>query len=270
MSNPTWGMLAKSQDDDETIEEAIERIIAEHNSDEESHLGVGESLQSHKASEIIDHLAESIVADKLQDFIITGQKLAYDRFELACVFESLDGYIEYVTGSASSSIYVGSLRISTGATINSLYSVRAEAWTEGDGIIFAGFPRFMAVLRFASLADREGFWILGTENYNGFGFKIADGKLYAVHWADEVEYTTEITASLDFSVFHAYKVFFHTGDRIDFYVDDVIVASHSTNLIDPSVADPGGLQYWRINFENLTAANIVMTVRSVYVDFVPS
>ncbi|MFA5298131.1 MAG: hypothetical protein WC389_07985 [Lutibacter sp.] len=58
-------MLAKSQTDNETIEEAIDRIVAEHNADETSHLGVGESLQSHKAAEIIDHLASSIIADKI-------------------------------------------------------------------------------------------------------------------------------------------------------------------------------------------------------------
>jgi len=47
MANPVWGLLAKAQDDDETIEEAIARLIDEHNEDEESHLGSGQSLQSH-------------------------------------------------------------------------------------------------------------------------------------------------------------------------------------------------------------------------------
>ena len=65
MALPTWGMLAKGQDDPETIEEAIARLIAAHNADENSHLGEGESLQSHKASAIIDHVAGSLVADKM-------------------------------------------------------------------------------------------------------------------------------------------------------------------------------------------------------------
>jgi hypothetical protein len=68
-------MLAKSQTDNETIEEAIARIVAEHESDEEAHLGVGDSLQSHKASEIIDHLASSIIADKLENKAVTVDKL---------------------------------------------------------------------------------------------------------------------------------------------------------------------------------------------------
>ena len=60
-------MLSKSQTDNETVEEAIDRIVAEHSADETSHLGAGESLQSHKAAEIIDHLASSIIADKIGD-----------------------------------------------------------------------------------------------------------------------------------------------------------------------------------------------------------
>ena len=62
-----WGLLPKSQIDAETVEEAISRIVDEHNYDEEAHLGEGQSLQSHKASEIIDHLVSSIVSDKIKD-----------------------------------------------------------------------------------------------------------------------------------------------------------------------------------------------------------
>jgi len=62
----TWGQLAKSQTDPEKIEEAIKRLINEHNADPEAHLVEGGSLKSHKMSEIIDHLTRSIVAEKLQ------------------------------------------------------------------------------------------------------------------------------------------------------------------------------------------------------------
>jgi parallel beta-helix repeat protein len=65
MAVPTWGMLAKSQTDPETIEEAIARLVQEHNENEEAHLGPGQSLYSHKASEIIDHLVNSVLAEKL-------------------------------------------------------------------------------------------------------------------------------------------------------------------------------------------------------------
>ena len=62
-----WGPLAKAQTDPTTIDEAIAAAIANHEEDADAHLGSGQSLQSHKASEIIDHLAGSIVADKFSD-----------------------------------------------------------------------------------------------------------------------------------------------------------------------------------------------------------
>lgn len=59
-----WSTLPRATDDNETIEEAIARLIADHEADPEAHLGEGESLSEHKASEVIDHLASSIVTDK--------------------------------------------------------------------------------------------------------------------------------------------------------------------------------------------------------------
>ena len=92
MSATNWGMLSKSQEDPETIEEAIARLITAHNADEESHLDTGQSLQSHKASAIIDHLALSIVEDKIGDGEISLQKLlSVNRFVISC-FESIDGW----------------------------------------------------------------------------------------------------------------------------------------------------------------------------------
>jgi hypothetical protein len=61
---PLWGTLQKSQDNAETIEQAIVRLIGEHEEDPEAHLGEGESLEQHKKSEIIDHPPQSIVPDK--------------------------------------------------------------------------------------------------------------------------------------------------------------------------------------------------------------
>jgi len=79
MANPVWGLLQKSLTDSTTIETRVDEKIAEHEADEDSHLGVGESLQSHKAAVIIDHLAESIITDKLADLAVTGAKITNDQ-----------------------------------------------------------------------------------------------------------------------------------------------------------------------------------------------
>lgn len=65
MQTQTWGMTPKSQIDNEKIEEAIDRIVQAHDDDPDAHLDAGQALQSHRASEVIDHLAESIVNDKI-------------------------------------------------------------------------------------------------------------------------------------------------------------------------------------------------------------
>jgi len=101
MGNSTWGMLAKSADDNETIEQAIARLILAHEEDAESHLGVGESLQSHKASEIIDHLANSIVADKILANQIYGIHFDTSKFLIRPAFESVDAYNVTKTGVTS-------------------------------------------------------------------------------------------------------------------------------------------------------------------------
>jgi len=125
MANLTWGDLLKSQTDNETIEQAIVRIVAEHNSDAESHLGETQSLQSHKAAEIIDHLAMSIVADKIKRGAIDFSKIGYDVFTGIVQFESLDMW-NWEGGSRSASY--GEIILSTafGANNKSYTSLRGS------------------------------------------------------------------------------------------------------------------------------------------------
>lgn len=61
-----WDNIPRALDDTQTIGEAINEAINDHNADNTAHLGDDESLQSHRAAEIIDHLAESVVNDKLK------------------------------------------------------------------------------------------------------------------------------------------------------------------------------------------------------------
>ena len=121
MSDPNWGMLSKAQDDSETIEEAIARLVAVHNADEEAHLAVGQSLQSHKASEIIDHLAASIIEDKIGDGEISLQKLTATHRIIISAFESLDGWVL----GGNQVIELGSFSLYTNATTDA-YAYAAD------------------------------------------------------------------------------------------------------------------------------------------------
>ena len=82
MSFYTWENIPKNQIDSETIEQAIARMILAHVNDESAHLGVGQSLQSHKASAIIDHATKSVLFDNL-----SAQELIYSTS-----FENQDAF----------------------------------------------------------------------------------------------------------------------------------------------------------------------------------
>ena len=62
----TWSGLQKSSTDDETIEQAIARLIGDHNADPTAHRGAGESLDIHKTADVIDHPPYSVLNDKLE------------------------------------------------------------------------------------------------------------------------------------------------------------------------------------------------------------
>lgn len=59
-----YGNLPKSQTDSETIEEMIDRKISEHEASPTAHMGIGESIDVHRKTDIVDHLAGSVLNDK--------------------------------------------------------------------------------------------------------------------------------------------------------------------------------------------------------------
>jgi hypothetical protein len=82
MAEPVWGLLPKAQDNPETIEEAIVRLIDVHLADQSAHAEEEQSLFIHKAQDTIDHKALSIVPDKFSTAEVYKQTL----------FETLDSW----------------------------------------------------------------------------------------------------------------------------------------------------------------------------------
>jgi hypothetical protein len=79
MSAVIWGLLEKGQTDPEKIEEAIARLILAHDNNPDAHLGATGSLLSHKAEEIIDHVAGSIIEDKIAIGAVTSPKITSNQ-----------------------------------------------------------------------------------------------------------------------------------------------------------------------------------------------
>jgi len=123
-----WGNLAKAQDNNEKINDAISTAIVNHEADEAAHLGVGESLQSHKAAEIIDHVAESVVNDKLKPN--ARRYVAIVDVESPADFDNIPDAVAYANDLGGGSVFVkrGNYEITQDLVVGRAVDI------EGEGI----------------------------------------------------------------------------------------------------------------------------------------
>lgn len=157
-----WGDLPKGQTDPQTINEAIDALIQAHDDDADAHLDASQSLQSHKASEIIDHLADSIIEDKIATgeissrCITTDQIVGKDIRTEADVGAAVDGVAMLPTG--------------------------LEMWQGGEkqvDIPVSGDPTFRGVIRalnFEYLRDSLIGWFGNHTGWTDYG-TVTDGSL---------------------------------------------------------------------------------------------
>lgn len=206
-----WGLLTKSLVDNETIEQAIDRIVAAHNADETAHLGTGQSLQSHKASEIIDHLARSILRDKLK----------FNRFVIDEHFSTIDAW--GISGNVSV-VSISEVGIWTASLIDSesyMYIQPGEG-TEGQADKEQN-PVWETRVKFDDSASQIAYIKQGPpDDIGGVGFKVVNSTLYAVYWdAANNEQLEEITG-INIYPFHTYRVEYVNGVSVKWYVDGVL------------------------------------------------
>lgn len=237
MAPITWGLLEKNQIDPEKIEEAINRLIQNHLNDPEAHLGPGQSLQSHRAAEIIDHRAASIVDDKIKKREITSEKLSdFGRFRASISLETFDSW--YLSNPDYFEIFFSQVYFYTTVTPNTERFARIE---------LGQFPRWdknfesQWIIKLGSNTNQIFYILVGCipaiiDEAQSIGFKIVNNALYACHSKIinevTVEYTTLITG-VNINNYNLYRVEFVAGNRVDFYVNDVLRASHNSNLPDP-------------------------------------
>lgn len=237
-----WGQLPKSQDDPEKIEEAIQRLVQAHNNDPEAHTAEGQSLQSHKASEIIDHAIKSIIADKIKEFQITPEKLNYDKIAIETIFESLDNWatFESEAGILNIRAQIGGLELrcngSNGKWIEiNVYPYVIEMSCEKNPI----FQTTLKVIE-GGTNNVDYYLVIGSDVYSEglgpyIGFKISNGTIYAVHsYCEEPDTPTEIATEIEGinpTQWHTYRaVIDYTNNKIEYYIDDVLVSEHTENL----------------------------------------
>ncbi len=275
----TWEHIPKNAEDPETIEQAIQRIIQEHNNDSESHLLEGQSLQSHKASEIIDHLAESIIADKLANDSVTESALANDsvssdkiqddsiidqkvklfdlgrdkiKFKGLYVRPSFDASDNWTIhwGSGSISTEIGSLRIATPSKTDD-YNLTVSL----SGIIPLAFGtkkiHYGSVHRMNSTANVEAWFGIGNgvefdpleKRFIGFRYDSAN-KLYAV-WVNSGAESSQQIACPTMTNINEFNWLYSPGEKIEFFVNDMLLHTATTNLPTASPPDVFFMYYLR-------------------------
>ena len=233
MAAVTWGQLAKSLISPQLIEERIAEMIAEHNKDETAHLGAGQSLQSHKASEIIDHVAYSIISDKYANESIDLEKFLNSKWDVHnLMLESIDGW----TFSNPPEFFVGYVSVQTGNTYPSSRYGRS-----GFGV----YPTWDKKLQLQFVGEviwplRDQITVFGTGDYDEnpgedqfVGFWFEDGVLYACHsyadGSDTIFVKTEITG-VDMALKHKFRIDFDPATGIKFYIDNILKVTHTENL----------------------------------------
>ncbi len=245
----TWGMVPKSQSNPDTIDDQIAADIVAHNADESAHLAAGQSLQSHKAAEIIDHIAGSVVRDKL----------GFDRFQIDEHFSTIDPWAK-TAGVFLDQIAQMSLTTSGGSgDVQYAYIIPGDSMSNGG--IAANSPTWEIRIKANQTTAQTIYIVQGDPAVPaGIGFKIVNGTLYAVYWdGDSVEQTTAI-AAVSVDEWHNYRVEFVSGVSAKWYVDGVLKKTLTTGL-------PGSWQmfmYLQITAD--AAATKILYVQSLHFD----
>lgn len=180
MTLPLWGQLQKSTEDTETIEQAIARMISEHNDDPESHMLEGQSIDVHRKDTVVDHPAGSIYPDKI----------SYSDLQFHTRFENLGMFT--MVGTVSNASWPGlSFDCYDGGA--DLVTVRANV----IGIINTGSldhdvlidTYFMRDTVDDSSTFASGIYNTGMDTLS-LGFRMVGGQIRGVYRSGSTEYET--------------------------------------------------------------------------------
>jgi hypothetical protein len=235
MAIDIWGDKPKSQTDATTVDEEIAALIQAHEDDEDAHLEAGESLQSHKASEIIDHLALSIVNDKIANGEVDLSKLSASELQAYICFESLDNWLKSSTGVTAKILNASLI---TSGTLNDLKYLIADGNVNLNIASFDYDMYFQTALQLFSTTSQIVYFGIGFQegiSEDAFvGFKVLNGTLYAciVDTPDDesTEHLHEITG-VNITDLNVYKVYYDQAlAKFYFYVNGILKYTHDGDV----------------------------------------
>jgi len=213
----TWGLMPKSQIDPTTIETRITEMVAEHNDDPDAHLGGGRSIEVHKTNEVLDHPAGSVPIDKF----------AFSR-SIKTWFETIDGWVDYASGTGSSIAGLGALFLYTGTTTGGVGAIVAN----GSGFTGLNMSKAFYWRSTAVIGTRTGitaYWgpayVVDQSDFNGFGFRVLSGDLQAF-MGDFTNLETVTIPDIDLTETHIFEIRYIVDPQtVEFYIDGNLVAT---------------------------------------------
>jgi hypothetical protein len=221
-------------------------MLLAHLADPDAHTESGQSLYVHKISDVIDHLVKSVVRDKL----------AFNRFQIEVYFESLDGWGK----SAGVGIdTVGLAEIDTTAVNGNTQFLNIEAADANEnGASPANSPFWKTRVKINQTTSQTIYIISGDPGIPaGYGFKIVNGTLYAVWIDDGGTEHTQTLGGITLTNWNTYEIDFTAGSKIDFYINDNLEYSATTNLPVAAVSA-------FINYNITTNAN---AIKKMYIQY---
>lgn len=246
-----WGTLPKSQTSAETIDEAVSAAIAAHEADEEAHLGTGESLQSHKAETIIDHLAGSILSDKM-----SANEEVYNSF-----FESLTDW--EITGSVWKGGLAG-LNIYAASGEADVSSIQGLITTYQNYLNYEKDLLWQSTLRLDTEAAYKFHAGIGNytsaTNIEGFGFYFYNGDVFGF-WGTGASITLTSAITVDPKIMHVYRAQYDASSlTLYFFIDNIQVASIT------KTSAPNALEPYVFNWLNRLAINEALVyVQNIFI-----
>lgn len=229
MSIETWGMMPKSQEDAQTVEERVAEMIAEHEADPEAHTGVNESLAAHRANEVIDHPAASIVGDKFSESQIGNDWYHND-------FKSVDQFVKAGTALVSGNMFGQQIYLNNPTTEWATLELFDDGGTFFDPSNYEIEMDWIA--SFVGGANKKMLMGMGVarngfdpdaEYPNGMAFKRVDSQ-WSVVWTDnEGSQSSQNFAFTPGSAPHKFSIHYKESAYIRFYIDDTLVHEVTTS-----------------------------------------
>ena len=229
MTALTWEHLPKNLLNNETIEQAIVRLITAHNQDNTAHMQAGGSIDIHRKESILDHKAGSVLADKE----------TMSEYKFATTFESLD--LWDVVGNVQHAGILGCrLYVENGEVDES--SIYAMSPALGNFLNTYKDMVFQTIIKvdFSTGTSKVKFGQFSQtlDSENGFGFIIQNGVLKTFIGDSIWSHISNIN-SIAVSVPHIYRAQYIAGERkIYWFVDGVEVDTYTLpstqNLEDDS------------------------------------